>query len=206
MAGVGDPEGEVDTLRLEGWSELTVGRARAALPRLLRALAMRQRPRRRSSGRRDPEEPRRGVSSWPATSAAAQGHLWEAATRLAASGEYGEVGWCLGILGFSLLQTGRTAVALRIAQALRSQHAGPGRPVVGVDVRRAGGGLPSGASATSARRPAGAAAALRAFDELDDAWGSAMAQLVRGMAARAVGDIDAGPHACCSTAWPPPNE
>ena len=37
---LGDPGGEVATLRLEGWSELTVGRSRAALPRLLQALAM----------------------------------------------------------------------------------------------------------------------------------------------------------------------
>ena len=38
-----DPGGEVDTLRLQGWSELTAGRARAALPLLLRALALEER-------------------------------------------------------------------------------------------------------------------------------------------------------------------
>ena len=47
-----------------------------------------------------------------------------------------------------------------------------------------------------------AADALRAFDELDDAWGRAMAQLLRGMAARAVGDIDLARVASSSTAWP----
>ena len=53
-----DPRGEVATLRLEGWSELTVGRSRAALPRLLQALAMQTRARRRPSRRRDLAEPR----------------------------------------------------------------------------------------------------------------------------------------------------
>ena len=136
-----DPGGEVATLRLEGWSELTVGRSRAALPRLLQALAMER-------GLDDDHLAGEILQNlaWceflAGDIADAQEHLWEAATRLSAIGEYGEVGWCLGVLGFSLLQTGRTAVAFDIATtcaAARGRKATRGR---------------SGC-ARSSRRPAG---------------------------------------------------
>ncbi|MDQ6697156.1 MAG: AAA family ATPase, partial [Actinomycetota bacterium] len=183
-----DPAGEVATLRLEGWSELTVGRSRAALPRLLQALAMQ----RRLGDDRLAGEILRNLA-WCEFQAGdvvgAQEHLWEAATSLSATGRYGEVGWCLGVLGFTLLQAGQTAVAFDIAVTLRTSMQIQGDPwsewlcaVLEAACRLAVGEVgAAGALAT---------AALRAFDELGDAWGCAMAQLLRGMAARAVGDVD----------------
>lgn len=183
-----DPAGQVATLRLEGWSELTVGRSRAALPRLLQALAMQ----RRLGDDRLAGEILRNLA-WCEFQAgdivAAQEHLWEAASKLSATGRYGEVGWCLGVLGFTLLQTGQTAVAFDIAVTLRNSTQVQGDPwsewlcaVLEAACRLAVGE----ASAADVL----ATAALRAFDELGDAWGCTMAQLVRGMAARAMGDVE----------------
>ncbi len=187
-----DPKGEVETLRLEGWSELTVGRTRAALPRLLRALALERGLERGLGDDRLAGDILKSLA-WCEFLAgdltATQGHLWEAAGRFNAIGEYGEVGWCLGILGFTLLQSGRAAVALDIAGTLRASARVQGDPwsewmcaVLEAAAHLAVGEVDE-ASAL-------ATDALRAFEELDDAWGRAMAQLVRGQAARAVGDAD----------------
>jgi len=182
-----DERGELDTLRLEGWSELTAGRPRAALPRLLRALALEE----RLGDDRIGGDLLKNLG-WCELLAgeitAARTHLWEAADRLTVSGEYGEVGWCFGILGFTLLHTGQAAVGLGVARSLRTTTRAQGDPWSEwtCAILEAACLLSLGDADEAASL---AAEAHRTFDELGDSYGIVMSQLVRGMAARALGDL-----------------
>ena len=116
---LGDLAGEADTIRLQGASELTVGRARAALPRLLRAADL---ERAAGSGPRGATLQSLGWCEFQVGAVAeAQGHLWDAMQLLGEEGSPIEAAWCMGLLGFTFLVIGRLSQARSVAENLLDQ-------------------------------------------------------------------------------------
>lgn len=184
-----DVTGQVDVLRLQGWSEITAGRPRAAVPRLERALAL--------LGEL-PEPGRRGevlrLLGWCELLAGeivdAQEHLWEAMRQASAAGDIGSVGWSFGLLAESMLFTGRASQALEVSQRLQESA------IRHLDVSGEWTcSLLSGAALVALGDPQGARAlasdAASRFEELDEPWGLTMARVVQAQAARAAGDLNA---------------
>ncbi len=181
----GDLAGEADALRLQGWSELTAGRARAAQPRLRRAAEL---ERQAGVGPRGVTLQSLGWSELlVGDTGAAQEHLWAAAERHFAADDAGALAWCFGILCFTFLQLGRLRQAEEGAAALLAQAQAQGDPwseatctvLLAVCLTYQGDVVAGTSLATEA---------ARRFDELGDAWGQVMARLVLGTAARMEGD------------------
>lgn len=183
----GDLAGESGSVRTHGWAELTAGRPRSALPKLLRALELDQ-----VTGR--PQGVTLQCLAWceflVGDHAAARANIWEAAKELAAEDDRINLGWCFSILGNSLWQEGRVAQAENVAENLleASRNLGDEWNEGMSLVLLAGTRLESG-DLDAARDHT--AAALRTFAELDDPWGEASARLVQGMVERVAGDLDA---------------
>ncbi len=113
---MGDLSGEADTVRLQGWSDMTVGRVRAALPRLLRAADL---ERAAGVGPRGTTLQSLGWCEFQVGAVAeAQEHLWLAMESLGQEGSPIEAAWCMGILGFSFLVIGQLAQARSVAENL----------------------------------------------------------------------------------------
>jgi class 3 adenylate cyclase/tetratricopeptide (TPR) repeat protein len=181
---IGDPLGEAATLRLQGWVEVLAGRSRFALPRLLRALDLE-----RSTGEETAETLQSlGWCEFQLGSVpAARGHLWRAAGRFAERGDPAGIGWCLAILGFTLLQEGRVAQAADIGASLRAQARSQGDPwAEGICSLLLAASAAEAGDLVEARQRADDADRL--FAELGDPWGEAAALRLKGTVARAAGD------------------
>ena len=131
---LGDRRGEVDMLRLQGWSEITVGRARAALPRFPQAEALEEQL----------DEPaRRGETlrylGWCEFLAgepdAARAHLWSGMSYAHDADDQGSVGWCFGLLATSSYKPVRHRCASMLATTPRPRT-GEGRPGPGAGGHR----------------------------------------------------------------------
>lgn len=184
----GDLSGEADTQRLQGWGELTAGRARAAKPKLRRAFEL---ERLSPSG---PQGETLQALGWAeflvGDTEAAREHLWAAAERYAACDDEGGMNWCFGILGFSFLQAGRVVQACEIAENLLAQARVQGDPWSEGTcmILLAAGRVYAGEVDAGARL---AADAGRCFEELGDPWGRTMSGLLLAMAGRARGERQA---------------
>ena len=183
----GDLLGEADTARLSGWTELTAGRARSALPRLRRAAEL---ERRAGVGARAETLQALGWSEFSVGEIEdAQAHLWQAASQAGTDGDRGQVVWCFGILCFTFLQFGRVEQATQLARDLIDAAHANGDPwgeglctVLLAACRSAAGEVDECESL--------AHDALRRFDELGEPWGQVMAHVVLGSAARLRGATD----------------
>ena len=114
----GDVVGQIDVLRLQGWSEITAGRPRAALPRLERAHALEKTV--PGPGRQGETLRLLGWSEFLAGDIAqARAHLWEAMAEAHAVDDVGSVGWCFGLLAHTLLFGGQITRCLEVARNLR---------------------------------------------------------------------------------------
>ena len=187
-AARGDVVGQIDVLRLQGWSEITAGRPRAALPRLERAHALE---------RTVPGPGRQGETlrllGWSEFLAGdiqqARAHLWEAMAEAHAVDDVGSVGWCFGLLAHTLLYGGQITQCLEVARNLREvarRNADPWAEWTCATLE---------ASALLGLGHVEAAHALATdadqhFEELDEPWGLALSRVVRAQAARAGGDLD----------------
>jgi class 3 adenylate cyclase/tetratricopeptide (TPR) repeat protein len=183
---LGDVDGEAETLRLQGWAELTVGRPRAALPRLLRAADL---ERGGPAGRESADTLR--CLGWCEFLVGhfdqARSSLWEAALRFGDDGDLGAMAWCWGILAFTFLQSGdfdrATEIAMQMDDLARSQgdtwSAATCQLLISVAKALQGELVDGDALATGAQRM---------FREIDDVWGLAMVSLARGIIARLNGD------------------
>ena len=184
---LGDLQGQIDVLRLQGWSEITAGRPRAALPRLQRAVALEERlehPVR-------PGETLRYLGWCEFLSGElvpARAHLWSAMSYSSDAEDLGSLGWCFGLLGQILLLSGQITLCLEVARNLRavaSRNSDPWGEWSCATLE---------ASALLGLGDAHGAVALAAeaearFEELEEPWGLALARLVRGRAARISGDL-----------------
>ena len=186
---LGDLQGLADTYRIQGWSEFTAGRHRAALPRLLQAAAIEEQL----------DEPvRRGETlrylGWcefvVGELGAAQEHLWEAMRWSSESEDFGSIGWCFGLLGHTMLQAGQVNQARALAVNLRAVSSSQSDPwgewtcaileaacLLAVGDHGDALGLASQAELH--------------LEELDDTWSLALARVVHGQAARMSGDLAA---------------
>ncbi len=187
LRALDDRQGLADVLRLQGWSELTVGRARAALPRFRQAEALEEQlaaPARRGETLR--------YLGWCELLAgelgAARTHLRTAIEHARDVGDHGSAAWCAGLLAHILLQTGQVTAGLEVARELRimaQRNADPAGEWTCVTLQASGlvalGDLDGAAEL--------AMEAARRFEELDEAWGLALARVVRAQAARLSGDL-----------------
>jgi class 3 adenylate cyclase/tetratricopeptide (TPR) repeat protein len=181
---LGDVAGEGETLWLQGWSELIVGRARAALPKLRRAVELE-----RGSGPRGVTLQALGWSEYVVGELDdARRHLWQAADRHVDEGDPGGAGWCFGILGFTFLVTGQAELALQTARNLigLAQVHGESWSEASCLVLLAGGHTLAGDVRPAQLR---ASEALAAFEEFDSPWGAVMSRLMAARAARLGGDL-----------------
>ncbi|QXC61960.1 AAA family ATPase [Aquihabitans sp. G128] len=185
---LGDLQGQVDVLRLQGWSEITAGRPRAAPPRLQRAVALEAQltePLRQGDTLR--------YLGWceflSGEIEAALEHLWAAMSHCHDDGDVGAVGWCFGLLAHILLQSGQVTRCLEVARNLRAVARRTGDPWSEWTCANleAAALLALGETVAAAEL---AREAERRFDELDEPWGLALSRVVRGQAARIVGDVD----------------
>ncbi|CAN5745001.1 hypothetical protein BH23ACT2_BH23ACT2_18120 [soil metagenome] len=182
-----DLQGQADVLRLQGWSEITAGRPRAALPRLQRAVSL--------EARLD-EPARRGETlrylGWCeflcGELESARSHLWEAMTHSHEANDLGAVLWCFGLLGQSLLQGGQAGRSLEVSRNLREVASRASDPwgEWTCATLEASSLLSLGHPADAAEL---AAEAERHFEELEEPWGLALARVVRARAARVGGDV-----------------
>lgn len=183
-----DPQLLADVHRLQGWSEITAGRPRTALPQLRRAAEI--------EATLD-VAPRRGETlqylGWceflSGRLADARQHLWDAMAQSVDVEDTGAIGWCFGLLGFTLLHGGQAARSLEISSNLRQVARRNSDPA---------------AEWTCATLEAASHLALGDVDEaealvreavvrtheLNDAWGLAMARVVHAQALRVRGDLD----------------
>lgn len=185
---VGDVAGHVDGLRLQGWSEITAGRPRAALPRLQQAVALEEQL---------SEQPRRGDTlrylGWceflSGELGDAQAHLWAAMSHAHDVEDQGTVGWCFGLLAHILLYSGQATRSLDVSRNLRMAAARNGDPwgewTTATLEASSLLSLGHGAEAVAL-----AAEAEARFEELGEPWGLALARLVRASAARVAGAHD----------------
>lgn len=184
-----DRAGEADTVRLQGWSELTVGRVRAALPRLLRAADLERSLAGRARGQTLQDL---GWCEFQVGSVIdAQHHLWEAGEQLVGAGQLGQAGWCFGILGFTFLHTGRIGQARDIANNLLQLSRAQGDPWAEGRCKLLLAASLVALAELDAAEPL-AAAADRTFDSPDTLWEKAMVLLVQGRIARARRQLDQG--------------
>lgn len=183
-----DSAGEAETLRLQGWAELSVGRPRSALPRLLRAAEL---ERREPNGRESADTLRSvGWSEYLVGDFdAARASLWDAALRFSEDGDLGAMAWCWGILAMSFLQTGDIDRALEMAERIAELAKSQGDTWSGATCML----LEAAARATRGELATArtlAESADRLFRELDDVWGMAMAVLCFGLVHRLAGEWD----------------
>jgi class 3 adenylate cyclase/tetratricopeptide (TPR) repeat protein len=188
FSALDDLQGQVDVLRLQGWSEITAGRPRAALPRLQRAVSLEDRL----------DEPaRRGETlrflGWceflSGELASARTHLWEAMAHSHDANDQGAIGWCFGLLAQSLLQGGQAGLSLDVSRNLR-EVAGRASDPWGewtCATLEASSLLSLGHLDDAAEL---AAEAERHFEELEEPWGLALSRVVRARAARVAGDVE----------------
>ena len=185
---LGDLQGLADTYRLQGWSEFTAGRHRAALPRLQQAAAIEEQL----------DEPvRRGETlrylGWcefvVGKLGSAQEHLWEAMRWSAESDDFGSIGWCFGLIGHTLLQAGHVDQARALASNLRAVSSSQSDPWGEWTCAI----LEAACLLADGDNEAALDLAVQAelhLEELDDTWGLALARVVHGQAARLAGDLD----------------
>ncbi len=183
---LGDLAGEADTVRLQGSSELTVGRVRAALPRLLRAADL---ERAAGTGPRGTTLQNLGWCEFHVGAVAdSQRHLWDAAQLLSEEGSPIEAAWCVGILGYSFLIIGQISQARSVAENLLEQARIQSDPwSVGRCRLLLAACLVAQAELTEAERLL--AAAGRPLSDRDTLWEQAMLRLVAGRIARSRGDL-----------------
>ncbi|CAN5402812.1 hypothetical protein BH10ACT1_BH10ACT1_27220 [soil metagenome] len=186
---IGDLQGQIDMLRLQGWSEITAGRPRAALPRLERAVAL-EGQLEHPVGQGDTLRYLGWCEFLSGEIEAALGHLWAAMAYCHQDGDVGSVGWCFGLLAHIQLQCGQATRSLDISRNLREVARRTGDPWSEWTCANleAASLLALGDVASAA---ALAGEAERRFDELDEPWGLALARVVRAQAARILGDLDA---------------
>jgi class 3 adenylate cyclase/tetratricopeptide (TPR) repeat protein len=185
---IGDARGEAEVLRLQGWSDLEVGRPRSALNRLRRAATL-EASLPEGRVRADTLQHLGWCEFLVGDLRNARVHLWDAAVRFGDADDFGGMGWCWGILGFTFLATGDLTRTREIAENL-------------LEVSRRRGDHLSEATCmlllASALAEAGdvhegselAATATRTFVEVDDVWGRTVAALIRARCARALGELD----------------
>ena len=175
-----DIAGEAFTLSRAGWAELVAGRPRAAQPKLLHAHDLESR-----AGDVSPSTLR--SLGWCefllGSNAEARSHLWEAASMFNESNDTAGLGWCFGILGFSLWLEGRVQQGSDIASTLLSASVETTDPWSEgmLQTLRAACLLEQGdidAAVDPIRR------AQRVFSEIDDPWGAATVAVVAGMSER----------------------
>ncbi len=184
---LGDPAGEADALALHGRAEVLAGHPRAATDKLERALEL-------AAASRAPTGAILQALGWAEFLAGevedARAHLWEAASLLYAADDRQAVGWCFGILGFSLWQEGRIAQASAIGESLRAGSVDQGRPFAEAMCTTL-----LAATTLEAGNVAGSRAltaeAERALADIDDPWAKATLRLVEGMTERVAGDLAA---------------
>lgn len=186
--GLGDLQGLADTYRLQGWSEFTAGRHRAALPRLRQAAAIEEQM---------AEPVRRGETlrylGWcefvVGELGSAQEHLWEAMRWSADADDIGSIGLCFGLLGHTMLQGGQVhqaaslAANLRVVSSSQSDTWGEWTCAVLDAACRLALGDHEGARELASQ-------AEWHLEEIGDPWGLALARVVRGQATRLAGDLD----------------
>lgn len=184
---LGDVAGHVDGLRLQGWSEITAGRPRAALPRLQQAVALEEQL---------ATQPRRGDTlrylGWceflSGELGDARGHLWEAMAHAHHVEDQGTVGWCFGLLAHILLYSGEATRSLEVSRNLRATAARNGDPWGEWTTAT----LEASALLALGHGEAAVALATEAearFEELEEPWGLALARLVRAQGARVAGEL-----------------
>ncbi|MBA3283371.1 MAG: AAA family ATPase, partial [Acidimicrobiia bacterium] len=185
---LGDVRGQIDMLRLQGWSEITVGRARAALPRFQQAVALEE-----QLG----QSPRRGETlqylGWceflTGESEAARAHLWAGMSHAHDADDQSSVRWCFGLLALILLQAGRASLCLDVSRNLRAVSSRSGDPWG----EWTSATLEASALVSLDRLDEAAALAGEAenrFEELEEPWGLALSRLVQAQAARLSGALD----------------
>lgn len=185
---LGHVQGQIDTLRMEGWCEISTGRFRAALPRLERALAMEDTidaPQGRGETLRY-----LGWCEYLAGDVSrAREHLWAAMGFAAEELDAGALGWCFGLLASTLLHGGQAARSLEVTENLRAVARRNGDlwgewTCVSLS---AAAHLSLGDTETATELITEAEIRLA---ELDDAWGLSIARVVRSQAARIAGNLD----------------
>lgn len=183
-----DVQGQIDALRLQGWSDITAGRFRAALPRLQRAAAMEEQW--GASARRAETLRYLGWCEFLSGQAAtAQAHLWEAMAQGAGT-DQGTLGWCFGLLAFTMLQSGQPERCLDVSRNLRAVAARNSDPwgEWTAATLEAAALLALGHTAEAAEL---AGAAEWHLEELGEPWGLALVRVVAAQAARVEGDTGA---------------
>ncbi len=185
---LGDLQGQIDVLRLQGWSEISAGRARAALPRLERAVAL-------EALLDEPARPGETLRylGWceflAGELAPAQQHLWAAMSYSSDAEDMGSVGWCFGLLAQILLVSGQATRALEVARNLRVVAGRNSDPWAEWSCAM----LEASALLTLGHPDEATDLAVEAehrFEEIGERWGLALARVVRGRAARVAGDLD----------------
>ncbi len=184
---LGDLAGEAETVRLQGWSELTVGRVRAALPRLLRAADL---ERAAGTGPRGTTLQSLGWCEFHVGAVAdAQHHLWEAVGLLSEEGSPIEAAWSVGILGFTFLIVGQLSQARSIVENLLEQARLQSDPWAVARCRLLlAACLVAQAQLTEAEQLVTAAG--RPLSDKDTLWEQAMLHLIQGRIARSRGQLD----------------
>ncbi len=182
----GDVVGEAVSLSQAGWAELVAGRPRSAQPKLLHAHDLESR-----SGKASPITLR--SLGWCefllGNIAEAREHLWDAAAQFDQNDDIAGVGWCFGIMGFSLWLEGRVQQAHEIATTLLKATAETSDPwSEGMLLTLLGACLVEQGDVDAAADPI--LRAQRVFGEIDDPWGSATVAVVAGMSARSQGRYD----------------
>lgn len=184
---LGDRAGEAGALRIAAWADLVAGRARAALPRLLRALELEK-----SVGDREAVASTLQHLGWCSFLVgdpdAAREHLWGAGEEFERVGDEAGVAWCFGILGYTLALEGKLAQAREIAANLGDRAARRGDPHGAGLCATLLGLCEAECGDLDAAEAAIDTAAVR-FGELADTWGAGMVALARGRLARARGDV-----------------
>jgi class 3 adenylate cyclase/tetratricopeptide (TPR) repeat protein len=179
---------QVDVLRLEGWSDVSVGRFRAALPRLERAAAL-EAELEDAPGRGETMRHLGWCEYLAGDLAAARRHLQDAMACSNEVGDPGAVAWCFGLLASTYLHGGQATRTLEITVQLREVARSQGDPwgEWTCATLEAGARLALG---QIERARALVEEATQRFEELDEAWGLALARVVHAQVARVEGDLD----------------
>lgn len=184
----GDARGEAEVLRLQGWSDLAVGRPRAALMRLRRAATL-EASLPDGMVRADTLQHLGWCEFLVGDLRSARAHLWEAAVRYSELDDHSGVGWCWGILGFTFYATGELTRTREIAESLQAVARDRGDHVSEATCTLLlSAALAEGGDATEGAEKA--ATAARVFLEADDLWGRTVAALIQAQCARSTGDLD----------------
>lgn len=186
--GLGDLQGLADTYRLQGWSEFTAGRHRAALPRLRQAAAIEE---------QIIEPVRRGETlrylGWcefvVGDLASGQKHLWEAMRWSADANDFGSIGWCFGLLGHMMLLAGQVNQAASLAANLRAVSSSQSDPWGEWTCAILDAACQLALGDHEGARDLATEAEWH-LEEIGDPWGLALARVVRGQATRLAGDLE----------------